>query len=648
MVRQTDRRCNSSARIPTVRHARRCTGRVWRHLTSVPRPQQLVVIRAFGSLAIEDGAGTLGPRDLGGARPKHVLQILLAARGRPVPTDRIAHLLWGDDLPRNASGSLQTFVSVLRRRLSVDRERARLLIATESEAYRLSGDLIDLDLDRFDLLLERSAHQSTRAARASLEEALSLVRGEVFEDEPYATWALDLRASYQGRILGAHLDAAEAALAELAFNAALAHAEAAALLDGFSERARRTEMLSLYALGRSHEALGRYRDFRMRLSEDLGLDPSAESRVLEAAILRQDDVRAFLPRPLRRESRDTGDHRIRLLGRATELGALEHAIDRGLRGGTVVVLIEGDTGLGKTRMLDEAERMLADVRVGSARCSQLEAHLPYVPLAAALRRALGDVAVETGQFPALCRVLPELAVNSQRLAHDDLDVLEDLVALVAMHAPMGLLIDDLQWADGATLAAISYLRRRASAAPLLIIITAMPNAAGAARPLPEPDALIHLDPLTEDDIASLGRPHLYETTGGNPRFIADALSGNRSWQRSRSLTDALIAQCRAEGDSSYRILAAASVLEAPFRPERLGALLEMDVGELIEELERLCQRRILRIDGIGFRFRYELVRLVLCEQISPARKRLFDLRLQEVDSESGDGALERVGRERAG
>ena len=50
------------------------------------------MIRAFGSLSIEDGERTLGPRDLGGTRPKHVLQILLAARGRPAPTDNAIHL----------------------------------------------------------------------------------------------------------------------------------------------------------------------------------------------------------------------------------------------------------------------------------------------------------------------------------------------------------------------------------------------------------------------------------------------------------------------------------------------------------------------------------------------------------------------------
>jgi len=89
-----------------------------------------LVIRLFGSLAIEDGARTLGPGDLGGARPKQVLEILLAARGHRVATDRLVDLLWPVQRPRNTAGSLQTFVSTLRRHLTHDRARSRELIVT--------------------------------------------------------------------------------------------------------------------------------------------------------------------------------------------------------------------------------------------------------------------------------------------------------------------------------------------------------------------------------------------------------------------------------------------------------------------------------------------------------------------------------------
>jgi hypothetical protein len=69
-------------------------------------------IRLFGPLEIGDDVRVLGPRDLGGARPKQVLEILVAARGRRVPIDRLADLLWGEGHPQNVAGSLQTFVSV--------------------------------------------------------------------------------------------------------------------------------------------------------------------------------------------------------------------------------------------------------------------------------------------------------------------------------------------------------------------------------------------------------------------------------------------------------------------------------------------------------------------------------------------------------
>ncbi len=62
-------------------------------------------------------------------------------------------------------------------------------------------------------------------------------------------------------------------------------------------------------------------------------------------------------------------------------------------------------------------------------------------------------------------------------------------------------------------------------------------------------------------------------------------------------------------------------------------MLELDVAELTEQLERLCERRILRIEGNGFRFRYDLVRAVLYYSLSPARRRVLRQRLEEADDQ---------------
>jgi len=600
-------------------------------------PAQRPVIRLFGALAIETEERTLGPGGLGGARPKQVLEILLAARGHHVPTDRLAELLWGDERPQNVAGSLQTFVSVLRRHLVPDSEQARRLVVTETEAYRFATELVALDLDCFDELLERSAREPTSGARAALEQALELVRGEVLEDEPYTTWALDLRGSYRGRVLGARLDAADAALAERDFVAALVHAEAAAALDAFSERAHRSQMLALYALGRAHDALGRYRGYRTQLDEELGLEPTTETRALESAIIRQTDVHALLPRPIRREHMTAPGHLVRLVGRRDELDTLTQTIRRGLADGIALIQIEGETGVGKTRLLDELAAQIDGVRFGCATCSLLERHLPYVPFAAALREALADVELEPARLPALGQILPELALGTPKAAFEEIEVLEALVALVAEHAPVVLFLDDVHHADAKTLAALGYLHRRGRGLAGAIVTTARRTGGSPGRPpyRLSADVRLELETLSPAELDPLGIPQLHETTGGDPRLVAEALTTGLPANPSGALTDALLAQCRAQGDWGYRVLVASSVLEQPFQPEQLAELLDVNATELVEELERLCEGRILRVDGFRFRFRYDLVRQVLLASISPARQRLLQQRLGDVLAETG-------------
>jgi predicted ATPase len=395
-------------------------------------------------------------------------------------------------------------------------------------------------------------------------------------------------------------------------------------------------MLALYALDRPHEALGRYRSFRMRLDEELGLEPTAETRALEAAVIRQEDVHSLLPRPIRRAQAAAGERAFRLLGRVAELEALTQAVRNAIGGGVALIQIEGETGLGKTRLIDELSAGLEDVRVGRASCSELERHLPYVPLAAALRDALTGVDLDAASLPALSQILPELALVEAKHEFNELDVLEALVALIVKHAPLVLLLDDLQWADPQTLAALEYLRRRGGDVSAAFVTAARATDVSPEHPLRrlKPDALVALEPLSPDELAPLGIPGLYESTGGNPRFVTETLANGRPAALSPTLTEALLAQCRGEGTWGYRVLVAASVLRQPFEPEPLAELLGTDAGELTEELERLCERRILRIDGLRFRFRYDLVRRALLGSISPARQRLLHQRLAALAAES--------------
>jgi len=390
-------------------------------------------------------------------------------------------------------------------------------------------------------------------------------------------------------------------------------------------------MLALYALGRQHDALAAYREFRARLDRELGLEPTSETRTLETAILRQQEIQSLLPRAIRPTQRDAAPQSIRLLGRTSELATLERAARRALAGSFALVLVEGEAGLGKTRLLDEFVMDIVGARIGRASCSELEQHLPYVPLAAALRSALSDVELDRERLPALARVLPELALREPH-QYAEVDALEALVALVVEHAPLVLVIDDLHSADPSTLAALGYLQRRCADVPAMVLGAARVAATFANEPLRllQADPLVRLEPLSSTDLEPLGIPDLHESTGGNPRFVAETVRNGNRPALSPKLSNALLGQCRAAGAYAYRVLLAASLLEQPFAPETLAALLQADATELAEELERLCEHRILRVDGFHFRFRYDLVRKVLLASISPARRRLLQGRLDRA------------------
>lgn len=260
-------------------------------------------IHLFGSLLVEGETCRLGVRDFGGVKPKQVLEILLSARGRPVPKDRLADHLWGEALPRNVPGALESYVSVLRRFLDFNCRLGHELIVTEPEAYRFAVEQVELDPGRFDALVKRATQAETLAEeRRCLEEALALARGEVLEDEPCAEWAEPLRDDYRGRVLLARLDAADAAPAEADYQASLAHAEAAVALERFDERALQAGMIASYALGRHHDALRLFNRSREALAEELGLEPTSKTAALCEAIRRHEDLESLLPASIRERS----------------------------------------------------------------------------------------------------------------------------------------------------------------------------------------------------------------------------------------------------------------------------------------------------------------------------------------------------------
>jgi hypothetical protein len=148
-------------------------------------------------------------------------------------------------------------------------------------------------------------------------------------------------------------------------------------------------------------------------------------------------------------------------------------------------------------------------------------------------------------------------------------------------------------------------------------------------------AMIRLEPLTDHELAPLGIPDVHGRTSGHPALVANLIASGSDPDLRGSLSELLIARCRAEGAVAFRVLMTASTLPEPFEPELLAALLETDPVVLVERLERLCDRRILRVDGLRFRFRYAIQRDALRAAVSPARDRLLRERAQTIKQRRG-------------
>ncbi|HEU0029860.1 MAG TPA: AAA family ATPase [Kofleriaceae bacterium] len=585
----------------------------------------MLAVRVFGPLVIEDGERVLGARDLGGIKPKQLLEILISERGRAVTKARLAELLWGDEPPKHVAATLETYVSILRRNL-------RTAVVTEPGAYRIASDEIALDLDRFDAL-------RATGARHDLEAALALVRGDVFEDEPYGTWAIRLRELYRERHERTLLDAAQLALDAGDPRAALGHAERALELDRTSERAHRLAMLAHQARGDRDEALAAYQRCRTALADELGVEPQPETTALADAIRRREPVVAIAPAAPRTPKPRS---EVPLLGRAGELAALEAAAREAIGGGgAALLLIEGEAGIGKTRIVDELVRRVRGARVGRAKCRALERELAFAPIADALRGFAGEALRDVERFPGLVEIVPEIAGAALGRTR----AFESLVAIVAAHAPLVLVFDDLHWADASSLSALAYLARRVAGSPVAIVGSFRSEEVAPDHALRQLEPTVHLElpPLTRGEIAAVGGAELHVKTGGNALLLVEYLRAlEEGHTMPAQLRDVVLARSRMAGPEAHRLLVAASVLGRSFDPELLARLVDGDAIAITEQLEALCARRLLATAPSGelFDFRHDLIREILYASLSPARRRYFHARAAaQLEGGSDPGAL---------
>ena len=224
--------------------------------------------RILGPLEVHENGRMI---EVGAAKPRALLAVLLLNANRVVSTDALIESLWGQRPPSTATKALQVYVSQLRKALG--RER----IATRSPGYELCVEPGELDLDVFEQHL----------ADGEFGEALGLWRGGPLAEFAYEPFAQSEIARLQELELSCLERRIDADLAEGKHAVLVGELEALVREHPLRERLRAQLMLAQYRSGRQAEALDTYQAGRTHLAEELGLEPGAELKELQRGILAQ-------------------------------------------------------------------------------------------------------------------------------------------------------------------------------------------------------------------------------------------------------------------------------------------------------------------------------------------------------------------------
>ena len=583
----------------------------------------------------------------------------LAVTGRPARREALADLLWPESEPANARAALRRTLSTLNSGLG-----GRWL-SSAGDSVGLEDDGVELDVSRFRGLL----------ADGRADEAVGLYRGDLLEgfalrdSADFDHWQTAEGQSLR-RELGTGLERVATEEAEAGrLEPAIEHARRRLELDPLAESGHRLLMLLYAWAGERAAAIEQYRTCVRTLHRELGVAPLAETTELYEQI-----SAGSLPRPAARvpAARPAGEGAVSLpfVGRGEELSSLVAAWQSAAPDGRLLV-IEGEPGLGKTRLLDELSARAAGQGAVTVvvRAAEAETELPYAAILDAMRRLTvePDAAQRVAELPPTVlaeasRLVPELGDlraglppaspgDSPGAASRFVSALADVLsALTAGRGPGLVVLDDAHWADSASLDVIGFLVRRLRGRAVCIALSWRTEDVPSGHPLRElvADArrsrlalVVAPERLDRAAVAELARvagaessaDRLYDQTDGLPLFVVEylaALGESSGGDVPESVAELVRSRVAAVSEGARQVLAASAVLGTSFDLEAVRETCGRSEEETIAALEEVERRGLLIEQDDSYAFAHESMRNVMYADTSLARRRLLHRRAAEA------------------
>lgn len=500
----------------------------------------------LGPLSVRDGGDAFA---LGGLRQRTVLAALLIAGGRAVTVDALIDQVWGTDPPPKPVASLRSYLTNLRRIVgdkALDRTAHGYVLNTEADV---------VDAREFARLVSQGRSQlragRPAAARADLADGLALWRGEPFGEFRH----LEFVTPEVHRLEALRVDGLEAF-----FDAALRLGESSSLVDEIeSELAvnplRETLwgslMVALYRSGRRTDALRAFERARTILDEELGVGPGVELGRLAGEIRRESPTLEWRPpsAPEERQVAVTGAS-VELHGRSAEIRRLHSTLTAAVHGRGGVMVIRGDSGMGKTALAQRVVDMARDAGMATAWAGHAaDLHRPPSWAWAHAVRGIAGHGRLSGNHSHT--PLPDWwggAVESS--TGDDDGRGREFAAIEATAAALGdlvaarpglIVLDDLQRADRFTRRVLEHLTSAARCMPMLVVATWQDGGADGVDSAREFDRFadrtdVDVLRLTGLDAVALTRliadiagvqpcpefvDGMLDRTGGNPFYVTE-------------------------------------------------------------------------------------------------------------------------------